>query len=121
MQLLMRIIYSYFQIDMYDNLCNNIIFFFLRKLFYYYHLLLAAAYKALYRADDFEFNRLKQSFWWDVIYNVSKSMSIEPLLHFFPMEAEDIGFTRAKEPYECGKFNPHRCGPGTKRIPKTSC
>jgi hypothetical protein len=49
-------------------------------------LLHSAYVEALYRADDFEFNRLKQSFWWDVIYNVSVSMSIDPLLHFFPME-----------------------------------
>ena len=84
-------------------------------------LLRQAYLEALYRAEDFEFERLTQSFWWSVIANVSQSMSIEPLLHKFPMEAEEPNFARPKDPYECGKTNPPTCGPGTKRIPKKSC
>lgn len=79
----------------------------------------SAYVEALYRADEFEFERLTQSFWYTVITNVSASMSIEPLLAKFPMRAEDVGFTRPRVPYECGKTG--TCGPGTKRTPKRSC
>ncbi len=82
-------------------------------------LLREAYVEAIYRADDFEFERLKQSFWLDVIANVSYSKSTQPLLDAFPMEAEEQDFVRPKVPYECGKTG--TCGKGTKRIPKNSC
>ena len=83
-------------------------------------LLLRTAYiEALYRSTDFEYQRLTMSFWFDVILNVSASRSIQPLLHYFPMHAEDPGFTRPRVPFDCWKTN--SCGPGTKRIPKISC
>ena len=81
-------------------------------------LLKTAYVEAVYRADDFEFERLKQSFWWSVIMNVSLTRSIQPLLDKFPMEAEDPTFTRPRVPFECPSGG---CGPGTKRIPKNSC
>jgi hypothetical protein len=82
-------------------------------------LLRAAYVEALYRKDEFEFKRLKQSFWWEVLANVSASKSVTPMLDAFPMEAEEVMFTRPMEPYECGKTN--TCGPGTKRTPKHMC
>ena len=82
-------------------------------------LLREAYVEALYRAEDFEFERLTQSFWWSVISQVSRTKSVEPMLEKFPMEAVDVTFTRPRIPYECGKTN--TCGPNTKRTPKTSC
>lgn len=40
-------------------------------------LLRTAYVEAVYRAGDFEFERLKQSFWWSVIMNVSASGNIQ--------------------------------------------
>ena len=80
-------------------------------------MLRAAYVEALYRVDDFEFERLKQSFWWSVVMNVSLTRSIQPLLDKFPMVAEDPSFTRPRVPFSCLKG----CGPGTKRTPHNSC
>lgn len=82
-------------------------------------LLRQAYIEALYRADDFEFERLRQSFWYGVISNVSATMSVQTILDKFPMSAEEENFARPREPYECGKTN--TCGKGTKRTPKMSC
>ncbi len=82
-------------------------------------LLRQAYVEALYRADDFEFERLRQSFWYGVISNVSATMSVQTILDKFPMGAEEENFARPREPYECGKTN--TCGKGTKRTPKMSC
>ena len=82
-------------------------------------LLRAAYVEALYRADEFEFERLTQRFWFTVIANVSATMSVVPLLEKFPMKAEEPNFARPREPYSCGITN--TCGKGTKRIPKQSC
>lgn len=83
-------------------------------------LLRTAYVEALYRAQDFEFKRLTQSFWFSVIANVSASRSTQPYVDLFPMHAEDAGFTRPKERFDCWD-RPGGCGPGTKRIPKRSC
>jgi hypothetical protein len=82
-------------------------------------LLRVAYLEALYHAKDFEFERLTQSFWWSVFANVSASMSIDPLLEKFPMEAEKPNFVRPMQRYDCWQTN--SCGPGTKQIPKQSC
>jgi hypothetical protein len=82
-------------------------------------LLRSAYVEALYRADEFEYERLTQQFWQSILANVSKSMSTQPLLDMFPMRAEDATFTRPREPYACGRTG--TCGKGTKRIPKQSC
>ena len=81
-------------------------------------LLKVAYIEAIYRADDFEFERLKQSFWWSVIMNVSLTRSVQPLVDKFPMKAEDPTFTRPRVPFTCPSDG---CGPGTKRTPKNSC
>lgn len=82
-------------------------------------LLRTAYLEALYRAKEFEFQRLTMSYWFSVLANVSVSMSTQPFLDAFPMAAEDLSFTRPREPYDCGKTD--SCGPGTKRTPKMSC
>jgi hypothetical protein len=83
-------------------------------------LLRQAYVEALYRAKDFEYRRLTQSFWFSVIANVSASMSAQPLIDAFPMHAEDPDFTRPRVPFDCWQ-RPGGCGPGTKRIPTVSC
>ena len=52
-------------------------------------LLRTAYIEAIYRADEFEFERLKQSWWWSLLYNVSTSRSTQPMLDKFPAESED--------------------------------
>ena len=82
-------------------------------------MLRQAYVEAVYHMDDFEYERLSQSFWYEVIYNVSAAKSTAPLLERFPMQAEKRGFARPKEPYECGGSG--TCGPGTKRTPRNYC
>ena len=43
--------------------------------------------EAIYRAQEFEFQRLKQSYWWTVIHEVSMSSSNEAYLKKFPFKA----------------------------------
>lgn len=80
-------------------------------------LLKTAYLEAVYRRDDFEFERLTQEFWNGVIYNVSVTKSSKFLLDKFPMIAEDQTFTRPREPFNCD----NGCGKETKRTPKHSC
>ena len=82
-------------------------------------LLRSAYVEAMYRADDFEFERLTQSFWFSVVANVSSSKSTQPMLDKFPMQAEDLTFTRPRVPFDCHKTK--SCGKGTKRVPENSC
>ncbi len=82
-------------------------------------MLRQAYVEAVYRRDDFEYERLSQSFWYEVIYNVSAAKSTAPLLEKFPMRAEKKNFMRPKEPFSCAKTD--SCGVGTKRTPKNYC
>ena len=82
-------------------------------------LLRSAYVEALYRADDFEFERLTQGYWNTIIANVSTTMSTQTLLDKFPMIAEKKNFARPLIPYPCGITG--TCGNGTKDIPKSSC
>jgi hypothetical protein len=75
--------------------------------------------EALYRVEEFEFERLTQSFWWSFIMNVSISRSSQPYYDKFPPEADDPTFARPSKPFTCWKTN--SCGKGTKRIPKSFC
>ena len=90
-------------------------------------LLRQAYIEAVYRAPDFEYFRLKQSYWANMLFNVSRAGTLDPMLQAHPMEAEDLGFTRPRERYDCGigKSSVNSagplCGPGTKRIPAESC
>ena len=67
-------------------------------------------------ADEFEFERLTQSFWWKIISNVSSSKSSQPLMDVFPMKAQDTRFMRPKENYICD--DPKKC---EMRTPKKLC
>jgi hypothetical protein len=86
-------------------------------------LLRQAYVEALYRVEEFEFERLTQSFWFDFIMNVSKaqtsSSSLKMILNKFPIESEDSTFARPFEKFNCHKTK--SCGRGTKRIPASFC
>jgi hypothetical protein len=82
-------------------------------------LLRGAYVEAMYRAKEFEFERLTMNYWFSVIANVSSAKSVQPMVDAFPYSAEDHEFTRPREPYPCGITN--TCGKGTKRIPRKSC
>ena len=47
-------------------------------------LLHTAYVEAIYRADEFEFERLRMNFWIDLIRNVSRTMSSQTLYDKFP-------------------------------------
>ena len=83
-------------------------------------LLRVAYVEALYRVEEFEFERLTQSFWWSFIMNVSTAMSSDAIYNKFPPESEDHTFARPLVPYSCGD-NMEKCGPGTRRTPKSYC
>jgi len=83
------------------------------------NILRTAYLEALYYAKEFEFERLKQSYWWSIIANVSATKSHQVLLDKFPMEAETPDFHRPFVRYPCGVDG--TCGPGVKRIPKEEC
>ena len=82
-------------------------------------LLYSAYVEALYRADDFEFKRLTQTFWYSIFANVSTTKTTQSLLNLFPMTPVDLDFTRPRELFKCNP--PSSCGKGTKRIPKKMC
>lgn len=82
-------------------------------------LLHMAYVEALYRVEEFEFERLKQSFWWTFLMNVSRAMSQDAISAKFPPEAEDPTFARPLERFSCHETN--SCGAGTKRIPRRMC
>jgi hypothetical protein len=82
-------------------------------------LLRMAYVEALYRVEEFEFERLTQSFWWSFIMNVSIAMKTEAIYEKFPLESEDAHFARPFERFDCWKTN--TCHPQTKRIPKSFC
>eukprot|EP00600_Ochromonadales_sp_CCMP1393_P015640 CAMPEP_0175025730 /NCGR_PEP_ID=MMETSP0005-20121125/17309_1 /TAXON_ID=420556 /ORGANISM="Ochromonas sp., Strain CCMP1393" /LENGTH=151 /DNA_ID=CAMNT_0016284675 /DNA_START=106 /DNA_END=561 /DNA_ORIENTATION=+ len=82
-------------------------------------LLRQAYVEALYRVNEFEFERLTQSFWYSFIMNVSAEASIDAVYHKFPPESYDATFTRPRVPYQCALGKDFTCGPGTKRIPKS--
>lgn len=81
-------------------------------------LLLRQAYiEAVYRADEFQFQRLTQSYWYSFIMRVAKQQRVETILESFPA-VEDPTFTRPAVPYSC---DAGRCGTGTKHPPAISC
>jgi hypothetical protein len=88
-------------------------------------LLRAAYVEALYRANagHFEFQRLKQSYWYSFLMNVSTTASLQTILDAFPMAPEDRSFARPAEPYRCSTdaTGVATCGPGTKRTPAQYC
>ena len=73
--------------------------------------------EALYRVDEFEFERLTQSFWWDFIMNVAKSKQVNTILEKFPYQ--ETNFMRPLDRFDC--HNKNQCGKGTKYIPMNMC
>jgi hypothetical protein len=73
--------------------------------------------EALYRAGDWEYDRLTISYWTKLITEVSYSGKIDYAMERHPMSAIDEGFTRPLVPFSCDRG----CGVGTKRTPKKSC
>ena len=58
--------------------------------------------------------------WYErLLFEVSESMSTEPLLRLHPMSAVDVNFTRPLIPFDCDKMG--GCGAGTKRAPRRLC
>ena len=82
-------------------------------------MLRQAYLEILYRADEWEYERLTKQYWERLIYEVADSGSIEALERNHPMAAVDEQFTRPLVPFDCEKLG--GCGPGTKRVPKKSC
>jgi hypothetical protein len=85
-------------------------------------LLRVAYVEAIYRTlrQEFEFERLRQSYWYSVIFNVSLEKGPAPMIERFPMRAEKKGFVRPFEPFYCGEHGEH-CEDHTIRTPKRSC
>lgn len=82
-------------------------------------LLREAYLEALYRAKEFEFERLKQSYWYNLILNVSLAKSIKPLYDKFPYEAAQSDFKRPFVRFDCVKTD--TCSKETYRSPKQIC
>lgn len=61
--------------------------------------------EALYRADEWEYERMTRRWWERLIFDISYSGSIEPLLHFHPMKAEDAGFTVRQSVFRAASSN----------------
>ena len=83
-------------------------------------LLRSAYVQAIYDIDEFEYQRLQQSYWYGVVYNVSRARSAKPMLDMFPMIAETPNFVRPFKPFYCGDNNEF-CGEPAIRTPKNSC
>jgi hypothetical protein len=81
-------------------------------------LLRQAYLEALYRAEDFAYERLKQSFWVSFIFNVSSAGHSQAIQRTFPLESELSDFSRPFKPFSCVGG---ACGQGTKRTPSVSC
>jgi len=64
-------------------------------------LLRQAYLEALYHADDWEYERMTTQYWQRLIFEVSETASLEPMLRRHPMTAEDQNFTRPLVPYDC--------------------
>jgi hypothetical protein len=73
--------------------------------------------EALYRVNDWDYDRITTRHWQRLISEVSFSGSIDFMLDKHPVEAMDIYFTRPLVPFSCS----NGCGAGTKRTPVKSC
>lgn len=83
------------------------------------YLLRQAYIEALYRADQWEYERMTKQYWERLIYEISESNSLDPLLKAHPLNQHDQNFTRPLVPFDCEAIG--GCGSGTKRVPKKSC
>lgn len=72
------------------------------------------------RCMTFEYERMTTSYWENLIWEVSRTRSLDPVLRQHPMKATDITFTRPLVPFSCGADG-GCCGEGTRRVPRRSC
>ena len=75
--------------------------------------------EALYRADEWDYTRLTEAYWETLLFETSRTGTLDYVLERHPMSAEDATFTRPMIPFDCDAMG--GCGPGTKRVPKQSC
>ena len=67
-------------------------------------LIVKQAYiEALYRAEEWEYERLTMRYWQNLLTEVSYSGKIDYMLERHPMHAQDVGFTRPLVPFNCDK------------------
>ncbi len=80
----------------------------------------SAYVEAIYRADEWEYERLTLPFWKNMMREASESESSEPFFRRFPIESVLKGFIRPQFPFDCDKMG--GCGKEiTSRTPKEYC
>lgn len=57
--------------------------------------------EALYRVDEWDYTRLTESYWMNLVATAQASGSHLHMLKNHPMNAEDAGFTRPLIPFDC--------------------
>lgn len=82
-------------------------------------LLREAYVEAIYRADEWEYERMTKRYWETLLFEVAESSSIDYLLEKHPMSGYDSDFIRPFVPFDCKEMG--GCGPGTKRTPEKYC
>ena len=89
--------------------------------------------EAMYRIDEWEYQRLTVAWWERLLYQTSVDGNSDYLMQNHPMDAGekccscayinvfivDTGFTRPLVPFDCVAMG--GCGAGTKRTPRVSC
>ena len=75
--------------------------------------------EALYRVDDWQYERMTSQWWLGLLQDVSKTGSISNLARLHPISEDEQSFTRPLVPFDCDKLG--GCGAGTKRVPRRSC
>lgn len=75
--------------------------------------------EAIYRADEWEYDRLTRKHWQDLIFQSSVTENLDYVLERHPMKAVDQGFTRPLNYFNCERMK--GCGTGTKRTPFNTC
>lgn len=75
--------------------------------------------EALYRADEWEYERLTMRHWEDIIFQTAVSENLDYVLAKHPMKAVDENFARPLNYFNCIKLG--GCGPGTLRTPYNIC
>jgi len=83
------------------------------------HMIQQAYVEVMYRADEWEYERISYTWWSKLLHEVSNAGNDEALQRLHPYSVHDATFTRPLIPFNCEKIG--GCGPGTKRVPKKSC
>jgi hypothetical protein len=75
--------------------------------------------EAIYRADEWEYNRLTRKYWQDLVYQTSITENLDYVMERHPMRAVDEDFMRPYTYFNCKRMG--GCGPDTKRTPYNNC